>query len=105
MLAAMIPLSTKVGLYPTNSVLVHGVKFDTSKQCYIVHCREWKHEKYLSHFLKEDSLNRTTISKYFTSTLTVELTKVKFVYINPMSEYEPSSDRKFKPTVIHCNFI
>ena len=57
MLAAMISLSTKVGLYPANLVLVHGVEFNPSKQCYIVHYREWKHKKYLSHFLKEDSLN------------------------------------------------
>ena len=62
-------------------------------------------KKYLSHFLSEDSLIRTTILKYFTSTLTVELTKVKFVYINPMSEYEPSSDRTSNPTALQCNLI
>ena len=37
MLAAIIPLSIKVDLYPAKLVIVHGIRYDTSKQCYIDH--------------------------------------------------------------------
>ena len=78
-LVVMIPLSTEVGIYSEKLVMVRGVRYETFKQCCIVHYSQWKVKKYLSHFLRQDNLNRNTITKYFTTSFTVELTTVRLV--------------------------